>query len=227
MNSEGYKDPTAEKAIHNTEHIPKHIREPLDLVRRFLDVTGLELINIAVRDRKSKRSIHGRHGEVIPLEKEILMEYADMKVEVKDLRRRIEKDRSQLWKLENSIVTDSVSRGKKGKKSLGSVKITGKPDGLIERKRQQLKRKIALQEQLEVELLEKQTQAEEFIQTVEKSEMRTMLRFYFIDDLTYAQTAERMNALYPKRRIRYTDENVKKRIQRFFQNVPQCPIQKC
>lgn len=56
MNSEGYKDPTAEKAIHNTEHIPKHIREPLDLVRRFLDVTGLELINIAVRDRKSKRN---------------------------------------------------------------------------------------------------------------------------------------------------------------------------
>ena len=55
MNSEGYKDPTAEKAIHNTEHIPKHIREPLDLVRRFLDVAGLELINIAVRDRKSKR----------------------------------------------------------------------------------------------------------------------------------------------------------------------------
>lgn len=35
MNSEGYKDPTAEKAIHNAEHIPKHIREPLDLVRRF------------------------------------------------------------------------------------------------------------------------------------------------------------------------------------------------
>lgn len=56
MNSEGYKDPTAEKAIHNTEHIQKHIREPLDLVRRFLDVTGLELINIAVRDRKSKRN---------------------------------------------------------------------------------------------------------------------------------------------------------------------------
>lgn len=226
MNSEGYKDPTAEKAIHNTEHIPKHIREPLDLVRRFLNVTGLELINIAVRDRKSKRK-YSWSSWGGPLEKEILMEYADMKVEAKDLRRRIEKDRSQLWKLENSIVTDSVSMGKKGKKSLGSVKITGKPDGLIERKRQQLKRKIALQEQLEVELLEKQTQAEEFIQTIEKSELRTMLRFYFIDDLTYAQTAERMNALYPKRRIRYTDENVKKRIQRFFQNVPQCPIQKC
>lgn len=55
MNSEGYKDPTAEKAIHNTEHIPKHIREPLKLIRRLLDIVGLELIGITVRDRKSKR----------------------------------------------------------------------------------------------------------------------------------------------------------------------------
>ena len=55
MNSEGYKDATAEKAIHNTEHIPKHIREPLKLIRRLLDIVGLELIGITVRDRKSKR----------------------------------------------------------------------------------------------------------------------------------------------------------------------------
>lgn len=55
MNSEGYKDPTAEKAIHNTEHIPKHIREPLKLIRRLLDIVGLELTGITVRDRKSKR----------------------------------------------------------------------------------------------------------------------------------------------------------------------------
>lgn len=55
MNSEGYKDPTAEKAIHNTEHIQKHIREPLKLIRRLLDIVVLELIGITVRDRKSKR----------------------------------------------------------------------------------------------------------------------------------------------------------------------------
>lgn len=40
MNSEGYKDPTAEKAIHNTGHIPKHIREPLDLVEGFWMLPG-------------------------------------------------------------------------------------------------------------------------------------------------------------------------------------------
>ena len=110
---------------------------------------------------------------------------------------------------------------------MGTVKVTGRPDGAIERKKRSLKKKLQLQEILEADLLEKQTQAEEYIQSVEKSEFRMILRFFFIDDLTYAQTAERMNALYPKRRIRYTDENVKKRIQRFFKNVPQCPEQKC
>lgn len=150
-----------------------------------------------------------------------------MEAEMKDLRKRIEKDRRQLENLEESIVTDSVSCGKKGKKSLGTVKVTGRPDGAIERKKRSLKRKLQLQEILEADLLEKQTQAEEYIQSVEKSEFRMILRFFFIDDLTYAQTAERMNAAFPKHRIRYTDENIRKKIQRFFQNVPQCPEQKC
>lgn len=55
MNSEGYKDPTAEKAIHNAGYLSEYIWEPLKLIRRLLDIVGLELIGITVRDRKSKR----------------------------------------------------------------------------------------------------------------------------------------------------------------------------
>lgn len=39
-----------------------------------------------------------------------------------------------------------------------------------------------------------------------------------------------MNNEYPNRKIKYTDENVKKRIQRYFkklENVPQCPEEIC
>lgn len=161
------------------------------------------------------------------MEKEILMEYADVRVELKELRKRIEEDQNKLYKLENSVVTDSVSRGKKGKKSLGNVKITGKPERLINQKWQLLNKKIMQRELKEIELLEKQTQAEEYIQSIEKSEFRMMLMYFFIDDLSYVQTAEQMNKKYPKRQIRYTEENVRKRIQRFFQNVPQCPVSKC
>lgn len=58
------------------------------------------------------------------MDKNILIEYADMKEEIKDLRRRIEQNKKELSRLNGQIVMDSVSCGKKGKKPLGTVKIT-------------------------------------------------------------------------------------------------------
>lgn len=57
MNGEGYKDQTAEKAIHNAEYLPEHIWEPLKLIRRLLDIVGLELIGITVKDRKKQTEV--------------------------------------------------------------------------------------------------------------------------------------------------------------------------
>lgn len=47
------------------------------------------------------------------MDRTILIEYADMKEEIKDLRRRIEKDKRALEKLNKETVIDTVSRGKK------------------------------------------------------------------------------------------------------------------
>lgn len=157
------------------------------------------------------------------MDKEILIEYADMKEEIKDLRRRIDNGRRELDRLNKSIVSDSVTCGKKGKKPLRTVKIHGRPTMYIIRKQNALERNIARLENLEIELLELQNQAEEYIEQIEKSELRIMFRFYFIDDLSYPKVAMEMNKLFPKRKIKYTDESVRKKIQRFFQNVPQCP----
>ena len=154
------------------------------------------------------------------MNKGILIEYADMKEEIKDLRRRIEKIQKELDKLHGQIVVDSVSCGKKGKKPLGTVKITGRPVGVISRKRN---RRL---EELEEELLEMTIQVEEYIESIEKSELRIIFRLYFLDDLSYPKVADQMNKMFPKRRIRYTDENIKKKIQRYFKNVPQCPDKK-
>lgn len=157
------------------------------------------------------------------VDKSVLIEYADMKEEIKDLRRRIEAGRRELDKLNKMVVTDSVTCGKKGKKPLRTVKIQGKPTMHIIRKQNAYEKNIARMERLEAELLELQGQAEEYIESIEKSELRVMFRLYFIDDLSYPKVAASMNAMFPKRRIAYTDENVRKRIQRYFQNVPQCP----
>lgn len=161
------------------------------------------------------------------MDKNILSEYADMKEEIKDLRRRISEDQKRIDQLKRTIVSDSVTCGKKGKKPIRTVKIKGFPQVEINRRVALMERRQAKLQMLETDLIEKQLQVEEYIQTIQKSELRIMFRLYFIDDLSYPKVAMRMNQIYPKRKIKYTDENVKKRIQRYFENVPQCPDRKC
>lgn len=161
------------------------------------------------------------------MDKSILSEYADMKEEIKDLRRRISEDQKRIDQLKQTIVSDSVTCGKKGKKPIRTVKIKGFPQVEINRRVALMERRQAKLQMLETDLIEKQLQVEEYIQTIQKSELRIMFRLYFIDDLSYPKVAMRMNQIYPKRKIKYTDENVKKRIQRYFENVPQCPDRKC
>lgn len=161
------------------------------------------------------------------MDKSILSEYADMKEEIKDLRRRISEDQKRIDQLKRTIVSDSVTCGKKGKKPIRTVKIKGFPQVEINRRVALMERRQAKLHMLETDLIEKQLQVEEYIQEIQKSELRIMFRLYFIDDLSYPKVAMRMNQIYPKRKIKYTDENVKKRIQRYFENVPQCPDRKC
>lgn len=151
------------------------------------------------------------------MDKSVLIEYADMKEEIKDLRRRIEQNKRELYKLNDQTVVDSVSRGKKGKKPLGTVKITGRPVIAISRKEALLSKRIRRLEELEEELLELTMQVEEYIETIEKSELRAMFRLYYVDDLTWYQVALKMNQMFPKRRIKYTDESCRKRHNRFLE----------
>lgn len=153
------------------------------------------------------------------MDKQILIEYSDMKEEIKDLRKRIEKDRIELAKLNETIVSDSVTCGKKGKKPLRTVKIQGRPKKYIALKEKALERNIKRLEELEIELLDLTNQAEEYIESIEKSELRTMFRLYYIDDLTWVQVAHKMNVMFPKKRIKYTEDSCRMRNNRFFEKV--------
>ena len=152
-------------------------------------------------------------------DKSILSEYADMKEEIKDLRRRITEDQKKIDRLNRLIVADSVTCGKKGKKPIRTVKIKGFPKMEIERRQALLEQRQAKLHMLETDLIEKQLQVEEYIQTIEKSELRIMFRLYYIDSLTWYQVAMRMNQIFPKRRIKYTEDNCKQRHKRFLEKV--------
>lgn len=153
------------------------------------------------------------------MDKNILSEYADMKEEIKDLRRRIADDQKRIDQLRRTIVTDSVSCGKKGKKPIRTVKIKGFPQVEIERRVALMERRQAKLQMLETDLIEKQMQAEEYIQSIDKSELRIMFRLYYIDSLTWYQVALKMNQMFPKRKIKYTEDNCWRRHKRFLENV--------
>lgn len=153
------------------------------------------------------------------MDKNVLIQYVEMKEEIKDLRRRIHENERELAKLENMIVTDSVTRGKRGKKPLGTVKIMGRPTAAITLKQKLLKKRNDRLTALEAELLELTNQAEEYIETIPKSELRIMFRLYYIDDLTWYQVALKMNQKFPKRRIKYTEDNCRMRHNRFLEKL--------
>lgn len=150
------------------------------------------------------------------MDKEVLLQYCEMKEEIKDLRRRIKA--LDKFLSEPHQVSDTV-KGTRRDGTIGSIKVTGYPVPEYYRKKAIQERLKKMLELKEAELLELTCQAEEYIESIEKPEIRIMFRLYFIDGLSDAKVAERMNMVFPKRKIKYTDENVKKRRQRFFEKI--------
>ena len=126
---------------------------------------------------------------------------------------------NRIDKLHTTVMSDTVTMGKKGRKSLGTVKVTGIPDGIITRVETALEKNQKLLELREVELLELQNDVEEYIETIQKSELRIMFRLYYIDDLTWYRVALQMNQKFPKRRIKYTEDNCRMRHNRFLEKL--------
>lgn len=150
------------------------------------------------------------------MNKEVLIQYCDMIVEIKDLRRRIKKLDDFL---ENPPIVSDTVRGTRKDGTIGPIKITGIPDPEYRRKEGLRKRYKRMLELKEIELLELTCQAEEYIETIPKAELRIMFRLYYIDGLTWVQVAHRMNRMFPKRRMKFSEDSCRMRNARFFEKV--------
>lgn len=148
------------------------------------------------------------------MDKEVLIQYCEMKEEIKDIRQRIKKlDR---FLEEPHQVSDTV-KGTRSDGTIGSIKITGYPVPDYYRKQALRERYRQILERKEAELLELTCQAEEYIQTIPKSEMRIMFRLYYIDGLPWWKVAQAMNRMLPKRRVKFTEDSCWRRNKRFFE----------
>ena len=107
-------------------------------------------------------------------------------------------------------VTDVVTKGKRGKKPLGTCVIRGENDhSAINRKRARLRERKAKKE-LHVSRIEMMVaDAEEYIYSIDDSELRRITEFYCIDRKNWDEVAEAMGE-------GYTAEACKQKFSRFM-----------
>ena len=127
------------------------------------------------------------------MDKDILIQYSDLVEEVKDLRRRIEKLQDNIDKLEP--VKDSV-KGTRKDDTIGSITVSGYPVPAYYRYKNQLEKREAALRKKEAELLELVNTVEEYITGINDSKMRRILRYRYIDNMSWTKIAFRMGKKY-------------------------------
>lgn len=148
----------------------------------------------------------------------ILTQYTDAAARVKYLRKEISKLEDKIYKLETTdygLVSDVVTKGKKGGKPLGTVKITGFRVEEYRRTAENLEERKLLLKHREEGLLWLMNQAEEFIEGIGDIELRNICSLYYIEGMTWVQVAHRMNELYGKEN--YTDNSCRCKHERFLE----------
>ena len=148
------------------------------------------------------------------MDKEVLIQYCEMKEEIRDIRKRIKE--LDKFLSEPHQVSDTV-KGTRRDGTIGSIKVTGYPVPEYYRKQALRERYKKLLEQKETELLELTCQAEKFIEGIPKSEVRIMFRLYYLDGLPWWKVAQAMNRMFPKRRVKFTEDGCRMRNNRFFE----------
>ena len=127
------------------------------------------------------------------MDKDILIQYSDLVEEVKDLRRRIQKLQDDIDKLEP--VKDSV-KGTRKDGTIGSITVSGYPVPAYYRYKNQLEKREAALRKKEAELLELVNTVEEYITGINDSKMRRILRYRYIDNMSWTKIAFRMGKKY-------------------------------
>ena len=133
-----------------------------------------------------------------------------MRAEQQDLIRRIQSLDAKLLNMEmNSIVSDTVTRGKKGKQSLGTVRIEGFPSRDYQKRKWTLRRYKQMLAKYDDKLLKKQIQVEEYIQSIEDSYVRQAMRYRYIDGMSWIRIGKQMHT---------TEDAIRKTVSRYLED---------
>ena len=140
--------------------------------------------------------------------KELFEQYAAMRLEHADLRKRISRMQRELGLLQNSRVADTVT-GSREDLTIGPIKVVGKPTRQYAEQQKKLAALITRYNTNADILAAKLEEVEHYLEAVEDARLRTMLRLRYVDGYTWTDVGLR---------IGLTSSGVRMAIERFFEN---------
>lgn len=144
------------------------------------------------------------------MDKDILVQYTDLQEEIRDIRRRAERARGQMERLETEGTVLDAVKGTRQDGTFGSIRIEGFPYADYEKRRRSLQSYLLKLAEMEEKLLELTNQAEEYINSIEDSRMRRIVQYRIMDGLSWYEVADKMGG-------KATSEGCRKYFERFFE----------
>ena len=127
----------------------------------------------------------------MPVQKNILEQYSALKLEIKDIERRIKDHEKQIKLLEQETVCDVV-KGSRADLSYGSIKVEGIATSEIDWHWNLIHERTAQLQIFKKKLEEMKVDIESFIESINDSETRRIARFRFLDDYSWMKVARLM-----------------------------------
>lgn len=143
------------------------------------------------------------------MDKDILVQYTDLQEEIRDIRRRVERARGQMERLETEGTVLDAVKGTRQDGTFGSIRIEGFPYADYEKRRRSLQSYLLKLAEMEEKLLELTNQAEEYINSIEDSRMRRIVQYRIMDRLSWYEVADKMGG-------KATSDSCKKYFERFL-----------
>ena len=143
------------------------------------------------------------------IEKNVLEQYTSIKKEIADLERMITDSNRKIKRYEKQVVSDTVT-GTRSDMTIGPIKITGIAQQYIDRENNLNHKRTQKMEVFKKRLEKMVDEVEDYIQSIEDSEIRRIARLRYIEDLNWRQVAVRMGR-------GYTESACRKKIERFLQ----------
>lgn len=144
----------------------------------------------------------------MPLGKELLSQYADLQAEIEDLQCRIRKTESQIERIQAGGTVLDFVRGTRKDGTIGNIRIEGFPVVSQDEKLERLYRYRTQLRNSEKRAAELVSEIEKYINSIEDCRMRRIIRYRFIDKLSWNAVADKMGGSA-------TGESVRKNFERF------------